>query len=270
MFLLVGIAITIVITLYYFRSKPPSQSSTITQPDKGQISATPVSVPSDWQTVTVEIRRWSQKSDTYRFEFKAPEDFRTTKPYPHLSDDDSKYFFGAEGSGITFFAGLMEGPGPLTVLYGRAGQTDLCAKPLELQEVSKGYFQVCDVIEIDGRKGLWLIDVYIRSSYLDGTCEKDASLNVVYNLGEGESLFFTPKIDVLKEIIQPWDKVSEKGEFNSDQGLEFCPPNIDYITVKNNLTSKINSIRDAKNLSEKDNQTLQALYQMLSTVKFLN
>lgn len=249
------------------KEEPPQATSTT---KTSTPSATSDNSPSGWQTVRGEISRW-QKSGVYRFEFKAPKEWKTTTPYPNIPQDSQKYYFGTEGSGITFFAGLMEGPGPLTVLYGRADKSGLCAKPLELQELSEGVFEVCDILQLDGREALWLIDVRIGSNSHASACEQNASLHVVYNFGEGTSLFFTPKLDVLKEIIEPWAKVLTTPVGVDDKGvLQVCPEGIDYKTVKENLAAKIKSIRNAKGLSDSDNQTLQVLYQTLSTFKFLD
>jgi hypothetical protein len=223
----------------------------------------------DWKTIKGEISRW-QKSGAYRFDFKAPNEFEITTPYPNISADYKKYYFGAEGSGITFFAGPMEGPGPLTMLYGRAAKSNLCPESFKLQVLGEGSFEVCNILQIDGRKALFLLEVYIRPSLHASACERDASLHVVYNLSEGTSLYFKPELEVLKEIIEPWDKVPTSPVYD-DEGLpQVCPENIDYSKVKENLAAKIKSIKDAKGLSESDNRTLKTLYQVIATFKFLD
>lgn len=266
----IALGAVVVGTIVYFQLTAKSLSPTQNTTNKTATpSATPNASIGDWQTIRGEISKW-QGSGAYRFEFKAPKEFKTNAPYPDIPQDSKKYYFGAEGSDITFFAGLMEGPGPLTVLYGRADKSELCTKPLELQD-SGGSFEVCDIIELDGRKALWLIDVYIGSDLHASACEQNASLNVVYNFGGGTSLFFTPELDVMKEIIEPWSSVPTTPVGLDDNGeYQVCPEGMDYGTVKNNLAAKIKSIREAKGLSEGDNQRLRVLYQILSTFKFLD
>ena len=260
---LVGVGIYLLIPRL---TEQPAQNTTTNTKTATQ-SATP-NVLSNWKTIRGEVNR--KTSGVHKFKFKAPEEFKITSR-KDLSSEWKKYYFNAEGNGIIFFAGLMEGPGPLTTLYSRADKSDLCTKPLELQELSKGVFEVCDTIDLDGRKALWLIDVHIGSNSHASACERNASLHVVYNLDVQSSLFFTLKLDVLKEIIEPWDKVSTKTVGLNDEGENIvCPEGIDYSTVKENLAVKINSIRNAEGLSENDNQRLQILYQILPTFRFLN
>lgn len=266
----IALGAVVVGTIVYFQhtSKSPSPTQTTTTNAATQSATSNASI-GDWQTIRGEISKW-QASGAYRFEFKVPKEFKTNTPYPDIPQDSKKYYFGAEGSDITFFAGLMEGPGPLTILYGRADKSDLCTKPLELQELSEGVFEVCDTLQIDGRKALWLIDVHIGSDIHASACEQNASLYVVYNFGEGTSLFFTPKLDVMKEIMEPWSSVPTTPVGLNDNGeYQVCPEGIDYGTVKNNLAAKIKSIREAKGLSGSDNQRLRVLYQILTTFKFL-
>src|SRR4030066_2271455 len=100
----------------------------------------------------------------------------------------------------------MEGPGPLTVLHARAARRNLCNKPLAVQG-AEGSYEVCDITQIDDREALFLIEVRIGSDIHASACEQSASLHVVYNLSAGTSLFFTPKLNVLQEIIKPWAKI---------------------------------------------------------------
>jgi|SRR3990167_9253230 len=254
---LLGVGGYLVYNAYQPKKEEPAQTTTTTKTATPS-ATTPTTATHDWQTIKGEISKW-QASGIYGFEFKAPKEFKITKPYPDLSADDSKYYFGAEGSGITFFAGLMEGPGPLTVLHGRADKTETCTQPLTLQEPYPNVFEACDTISVGGREMLWLFDVHTQGGD-GGACLQDAKLYVVHNLGGGNSLYFTPELDILKEVIKPWPKAKSG---------EFCPENLDSTEVKRIMESNINNIRKATGLSESDNQRLQVLYQILSTFKFL-
>lgn len=257
----VVLGVAVVGALAYFKLKPESstQPSNTTQTSKTSQSQMPDAVPGDWKTIKGQISKW-QVGGTYEFEFNAPMIFNITKPYPHLTDEHSKYYFDAEGSNIKFFAGLMEGPGPLSVLYGRADKVDLCSKPLILQGTSAGIFEACDILKVDGRELLWLLDVHMTGGD-GGVCQQDAKVYVAYNFGDGASFYFSPELDVLKEIIEPWPKVTSG---------DFCPENFDSSEVKKNMAAKITNIRNANGLSEKDNKTLQTLYQIIPTFKFLD
>lgn len=251
--------VAIISVIAYLKLKSATQSNN-TQSSQVSQTQPPDKSPADWQTIKGQISKW-QESGTYQFEFRAPKSFTTTKPYPHLSAEDSKYYFGAEGAGIRFFAGLMEGPGPLSVLYGRADKTDLCTRPLMLSEPSPNAFEVCDTINVDGGKMLWLLDVHTYGGD-GGQCQQDAKLYIARNLGNGHSVFFTPELDILEQIIEPWPKV--------EQG-EFCPDELANTSeVKKLMEANINKIRNATSLSESDNQKLLTLYQIVSTFKFLN
>lgn len=224
----------------------------------------------NWQTISGEIAAF-RASNVYKFEFEAPQEFQIIRPYPTTASENDKYYFGAEAPGVSIYAGLMEGPGPLTVLYGRANQSELCSKPLEVQELTKGSFEVCDILKIDGRDALLLIDVYIRGSGLTTSCERGASFYVVYNIRDYSSLMFTLELAVLEEIIEPWAKIPVDGDsYTDDDGLiRFCPRDVDYSEVKENFTAQVMNIRNAENLSEGDIEKLRVLYQILSTFKFI-
>ncbi|MEX0621476.1 MAG: hypothetical protein WD187_00570 [Candidatus Woykebacteria bacterium] len=257
----------LVYNAYQPKKEEPEQTTNI--PKTATPSATPTD--KDWQLVKGETTQ-DEDGKVYKFEFSAPKDFKVAAPRADLPKESQKYYYYAEGSGVTFFAGLMEGPGPLTVLHGRADQSNLCVKPLQLQETGEGYFEVCDVVKLGGKDALWLIDVHIGTNSHATACEKNATLHVIYNLGKSSSVYFTPELDVMKEIIKPWAKISSKpvGTVDSGGELQVCPKNIDYATVKSNLTSEINNIRTAKNLSAKDSQILDTLYKIIPTFKFLD
>lgn len=256
------------VVLGLFGKSEPIQTNTTTQNTKTTTtSANPNTETSDWQTIKAEISKW-QANGSYKFEFKAPKEFETTKP----SKDDEKYYFGASGSNINFFAGLMEGPGPLTVLYGRAAKNPLCSKPLEIQEIYTNYFEVCDTLSLDNQKVLFLINLHLGGKTdTDPTCTSYANVYIAYNFeNTSTSLYFQPSLTILKEITKPWEKyVKTTPSYDKDGAPIGCPDNADSSKVKESLQASIKNIRNRQGLSEQDNQTLQTLYKILPTFKFL-
>lgn len=257
-----------VVVMGLFGKSEPIQTNTTIKTTT--TSAKPNTVTSDWQTFTAEISKW-QANGSYKFEFKAPNEFKTIEPYPFLSKDNKKYYFGASGSNINFFAGLMEGPGTLTILYGRAAKSPLCTKSLEIQEIYTNYFEVCDTLTLDNQKSLFLIDLQLGGKTdSDPTCTSYANVYIVYNFDNtGTSLYFQPSLTILKDITKPWERYVKTNPSYDKNGAPIgCPENADSSKVKENLQANIKNIRNGQGLSEQDNQTLQTLYQILSSFKF--